>query len=225
MGWSKEYFTASIGKKLIMSLSGLFLCFFLISHLSGNLLLFAGDDGLLFNAYSAFMSTNPLIRIVEIILFAAIFGHIIYAAIITIKNKKARKTGYEVSNAGDNSPWYSRWMGFLGMIILIFLVLHIANFFVAARFGDLPSDTNGNHDLFTVVKESFELWWYSLIYVLAMVALAFHLLHGVHSGFRSLGLGHRKYVPIIKGVAVFFALIFPIGFASMPIYFYLNSVL
>ncbi len=209
-----------------MSLTGLFLSIFLIAHLSGNLLLFVGRDA--FNEYSHFMATNPIIRIIEIILFISIIFHVIYAIVLTVRNRQARSVKYAVSNASENSSWFSRNMGVFGTIIFIFLVLHLGNFFVASRFEELPKVQleNGHkvEDLYTVVVTSFEQWWYTAIYVISMVVLAFHLVHGVHSAFRSLGLRHHKYIPLVKNIAVGFAIIFPTGFAIIPIYFFIDSL-
>ncbi|PSR05465.1 MAG: succinate dehydrogenase [Bacteroidetes bacterium SW_11_45_7] len=226
MGWTREFFASNIGRKVVMSLTGLFLSIFLIAHLSGNLLLFVGQQA--FNEYSHFMATNPFIRIVEIILFISIIFHVIYAIVLTINNRKARAVKYAVSNSSENSSWFSRNMGIFGTIIFIFLVLHLGNFFVAARFENLPKIALDNgqkvKDLYTVVVTSFEQWWYTAIYVIAMVVLGFHLVHGVHSAFRSLGLRHYKYIPLVKNIAIAFAILFPAGFASIPIYFFIDSL-
>jgi len=221
MAGRRSFINSSIGRKIIMGLTGLFLCIFLIAHLAGNMLLLMGDGGLSFNIYAHFMATNPLVRVIELILVVAIFWHIIEAAIITIKNNRARKIGYEVSNASANSTWFSRNMGIFGLFILIFLVIHIANFFVAARLGELPPDVNGNKDLYTVVFESFSNVWYVLFYVVSMAFLGFHLAHGVYSSFRTVGVSHKKYVPTLKFIAYFFAIVIPILYAVIPIYFYL----
>lgn len=226
MGWTKEFFASNIGRKVVMSLTGLFLSIFLIAHLSGNLLLFVGQKA--FNEYSHFMATNPFIRIVEIILFISIIFHVIYAIVLTINNRKSRAVKYAVSNPPQESSWFSRNMGIFGTIIFIFLMLHLGNFFVAARFESLPKIEldNGQEvkDLYTVVVTSFEQWWYTAIYVISMVVLGFHLVHGVHSAFRSLGLRHYKYISLVKNIAVAFAIIFPAGFASIPIYFFIDSL-
>jgi len=198
---------------------------FLIEHLAGNLLLLLGDNGLTYNAYSDFMAANPLIRIVEIVLFLSLIYHPVEALILTLRNKRARPKGYKVNHPEENSTWYSRNMGILGLIILAFLVLHLTNFFYKARFADLSLDVNGNKDLYLVVKESFETAWYSIAYIVCFLALGFHLLHGIFSGFKTMGLSHKKYVPVVKWLGVVLTVIFTVGFIAIPAYFLLNSII
>lgn len=225
MSWTKEFFKSSVGKKVIMSLTGLFLCLFMISHLAGNMLLYMNDGGLTYNAFSHFMAHNPVIRIIEVILFFSIIFHVVYAIILTRKNRQARGTRYAVFDGSASSSWFSRSMTFFGLVILIFLVLHIANFFIKARFGTLALDANGHDDLYTYVVESFATGWYAAFYFIAMVMLCFHLVHGVQSAFRTLGMRHKKYLPVVKFLGLAFAVLFPMAFASMPAYFYLTSIL
>ncbi len=225
MSWTKDYFTSTIGRKFLMSITGLFLVFFLIEHLAGNLLLLLGDHGLTFNAYSDTMANNPIIRIVEIILFLSLIIHPVQALILTQRNRGARKTGYAVSKAGETSSWASRNMGILGSILFVFLVLHIANFFVSARFGDLGIDANGNKDIYTKVVDSFSMAWYSLFYIFCFLALGFHLIHGILSGFKTLGLSHKKYLPVVKSIGIILTVLFTIGFISIPAYFLINMII
>ena len=131
-------FSSSLGKKLIMSLTGLFLCTFLVVHLIGNLQLFKDDQGQAFNAYSYFMTSFPLIKVVSYLLYLSIIVHAVYALILTIGKNKARPVGYAYYNGKANSPWTSRNMGILGTIILIFLVVHMSNFWAQYHWGDLP---------------------------------------------------------------------------------------
>jgi succinate dehydrogenase / fumarate reductase, cytochrome b subunit len=131
-------FSSSLGKKLIMSLTGLFLCIFLIVHLIGNIQLFKDDGGQAFNAYSYFMTHFPPIKIVSYILYLSIIIHAVYALILTALKNKARPVGYAYYNGKANSPWNSRNMGILGTIILIFLVVHMSNFWAQYHWGDLP---------------------------------------------------------------------------------------
>ncbi|KAA9339122.1 succinate dehydrogenase cytochrome b subunit [Hymenobacter busanensis] len=221
MSWLSNALSSSIGRKIIMSITGLFLCSFLVIHLIGNLQLFKNDGGVAFNIYSHFMGTNPVIRTIEFVLLAGFVFHIYEAIALTGRNKAARgPQGYKVDNIGQNSPWQSRNMGLLGTIILIFLLVHLYNFFYRARFGDLDPDINSNDDLYTLVASSFKQWWYVLLYVLAQVALAYHLIHGFKSAFQTLGLTHRKYTPFITYFGYAFSIIVCAGFAAMPLYFF-----
>ena len=131
-------FSSSLGKKLIMSITGLFLCLFLVVHLIGNIQLFKDDGGQAFNAYSYFMTHFPPIKIVSYLLYASIIIHAVYALVLTINNKKARPVAYAAFKGEANSPWTSRNMGILGTIILIFLVVHMSNFWAQYHWGDLP---------------------------------------------------------------------------------------
>jgi len=227
MSWFTNALSSTIGKKVIMSLTGLFLITFLIVHVSGNMLLFKNDGGEAFNLYAEFMTTSPLIKIASYILYSGIILHVIYALILSVKNKQARPVGYKLANPNQNSNWRSRNMGVLGTIVLIFLVIHMRSFWYEMHFGDVPIKSYSGvevSDLYTVVKAAFGEWWYSLLYVLAMVGLAFHLVHGFWSAFQTLGLSHKKYTPFIKTVALIFAIVVPVLFASMPVYFYIQSL-
>jgi succinate dehydrogenase / fumarate reductase, cytochrome b subunit len=138
MGNYAKTFSSSLGKKLIMSLTGLFLCIFLVVHLIGNIQLFKDDGGQAFNAYSYFMTHFPPIKIVSYILYLSIIVHAVYALIVTRDNSKARPVGYAYYKGSANSPWTSRNMGILGTIILVFLVVHMSNFWAQYHWGDLP---------------------------------------------------------------------------------------
>lgn len=207
---------SSVGRKLVMALSGLFLCAFLVEHLYGNLLLYANDNGAAFVEYSHTMVHSLLIRIVEIILFAAIIVHVVQAINLTFQNKKARPVRYAVNKAADNSTWFSRNMGLTGSLILFFLVVHIKTFFVSYRITGLPEGQNVS----MIVKEAFEQGWYSALYVVSVVFLGFHLNHGFQSAFQTLGLNNKKYAPLLKALGTGFALLITLGFASFPILFY-----
>jgi succinate dehydrogenase / fumarate reductase, cytochrome b subunit len=227
MSWFTQALSSNIGKKVVMSLTGLFLITFLIVHVSGNLLLFKDDGGEAFNLYADFMTTSPLIKAASYILYAGIILHIIYSLVLSIKNRSARPVGYKLSQAKDNSSWKSRNMGVLGTIVLIFLIIHLRSFWYEMHFGNMPTEVYAGEtvkDLYTVVKASFSQWWYSSLYILAMVGLGFHLAHGFWSAFQTLGLNHRKYTPLIKKVGLAFAIIVPLLFGSMPVYFFLQSL-
>lgn len=216
-----DVFTSSLGRKIVMALTGLFLISFLIIHASGNTLLFYSDSGEAFNAYSQFMAHNPIIRTIEILLFAGFIMHIAQSLIITIKNKSARSKDYKVNKAGQNSNWYSRNMGFFGMILLIFLLVHLADYFFESRFTDeIQLDKNGNINMYDEVAESFKNGYYSAFYIVCMIFLAFHLVHGFQSAFQSLGIRHSFYTPVIRVIGIFISIIIPAVFAAMPIYFY-----
>lgn len=224
MSWITNTLTSTLGRKLSMSLTGLFLVSFLIVHLSGNFLLFKGDDGQAFNLYSNFMSTNGLIRVLEIGLLLGFGIHIWTASILTRMNSAARPIGYAVQKTNEKVSWFSRNMGLSGSIVLFFLIVHLINFWFPYHYQEMPMlDIEGKtyKDMFGLVARIFhDEWWYSVLYLLALVLLGFHLQHGFASAFRTLGLEHKKYNPIIQSIGNLISIILPLGFATMPVYFW-----
>lgn len=227
MSWFTKAMSSTLGKKLIMALTGLFLIIFLVVHLSGNLQLLVDDEGRAFNIYAKFMTTNPLIKTTSFLLYASFLIHIIWALILTINNKKSRPIGYAKVRPSKNSTWSSRNMGLLGTIILIFLVIHMKDFWYVMHWGPITStvyDGQEYRNLYSTVEAAFSQWWYVAIYVVSMLALMFHLYHGFSSAFQTLGLNHVKYNRLIKVVGTLFAIIVPAMFAVIPIIFYLRTL-
>lgn len=223
MSWLSDTLTSTIGRKLVMALTGLFLIIFLIVHLTGNFQLLADDGGLAFNAYAKFMTTNPLIKITSYGLYAFILIHIIMSIAISRKNRAARPVGYDKVKGSANSSFSSRNMGILGFIILVFLVIHLKSFWYEMHWGAIPMDAEGNKDLFKVVEAAFAQWWYVALYVVCMIGLGFHLSHGFSSAFQSLGLNHKKYTPFIKKFGIVYAVVISAAFASIPLIMFFNS--
>jgi succinate dehydrogenase / fumarate reductase cytochrome b subunit len=216
---------SSIGKKIVMGATGLFLISFLIVHCFINSLIFFNDEGETFNTGAHFMGTNWLIRAMELVLFLGLILHSIQALLLTMENRKARPIGYAKFDGAANSTWYSRSMGLLGTLILIFLIVHLAHFWVKSRFTGLPGPDKGGHDdLYMVMHETFSNLWVVVLYSLAMISLAYHLLHGFQSAFQTFGLNHRKYTPFIKKFGVGFSIIIPVIFAAMPVTVYLGII-
>lgn len=218
MSKKSGFLYSSIGKKVIMGLTGLFLISFLAVHCFLNSFIFFNDGGVMFNEGAHFMATNWIIRAMEVVLMGGLLLHIIQALVLTLENRKARPIGYAKVNGAANSTWYSRSMGLLGTLLLIFLIIHLAHFWVKSRFTDLPIDESTGHDnLYIIMVETFKYMWVVIVYCLAMVSLAYHLLHGFQSAFQTLGLNHKKYTPLIKNIGVAFSIIVPLIFAAMPI--------
>ncbi len=212
---SKENFlSSSIGKKLLMGATGFFLITFLIVHVSINACIFVNDGGELFNAAADFMAHNMVIRIAEIGLFAGLIIHIIQALALTLANRKARPVKYAVQNGGANSSWYSRSMGVLGSLLLLFLVMHLKHFWVPTKIAVFSHE---EHNTFESLKEVFAQPINVAIYLVGVIALAYHLLHGFQSAFQTLGINHKKYTPLIKIMGVVFSIVVPLIFALMPI--------
>jgi succinate dehydrogenase / fumarate reductase cytochrome b subunit len=219
---AKGMFSYSVGKKLVMGLTGIFLILFLIVHCSINALVFLNDGGETFNAAAEFMAHNWLMRTLEIVLFLGFIIHIIQSLILTLENKKARKIGYAVSKANANSKWYSRSMGLLGTLILIFLIIHLKHFWVVSRFTD--HITSGEETLYEEMREVFSNPLAVTIYVLSMFSLSYHLMHGFQSAFQTLGLNHKKYTPVIKKLGIIYSILIPFIFALMPLAFYFGII-
>jgi len=224
MKWIIDLFASTLGRKLLMSLTGLFLISFLVIHLIGNLQLLKHDNGEAFNAYAHFMGHNTLIQTVSN--FAFILLHVLISLFLTMKNRDARgPEGYSGSPKKKSSIWASRNMGILGTLILIFIVVHLKSFWAESKFGDLKNATYGDEnygDLYALVVEWFDKGWYVALYVFCMCVLAFHLWHGFVSAFQTLGLRHQKYTPLITFVGKAFAIIVPGLFAWIPIAMYLH---
>lgn len=171
------------------------------------------------------MAENPIIRIMEIVLFAGLIIHAVQALILTIQNNKARPVKYVANNASANTKWYSRSMGILGSLLLIFLVVHLANFWVKSRITGLPGeDANGNENLYAVMQEVFRNVWIVVLYVVGVISLAYHLLHGFPSAFQTMGWNHPKYNRLILITGTAFSIIIPLIFAAMPISMYFGWI-
>ena len=221
MNW-KQYFSTSIGKKLQMSLTGLFLILFLLVHCYINAQIFYNDGGVRFNEAAHFMGTNFVIRTVELGLFAFLILHIIQGLLLWAKNRSRRSVGYTVSAGNKTSPWYSRSMALLGTLILLFLTIHLSKFWGPNRLSQTMG--NGELPLYTMMRDEFSNIWVVIIYICGNIALAWHLLHGFYSSFQTLGLGTYRYKGIIKGVGVAFSIIVPLIFIMMPIAFYMQWI-
>ncbi len=216
---------SSLTKKYWMALTGLFLCLFLVVHLAGNLTLLdiSPEGQLRFNAYSHFMTTFPVIKVVSYLLYASILFHAFDGILLAVQNRKARPQPYVKENRAANRSWASSNMALLGTIILVFLVIHMRSFWYVMHWGEIGMDSAGNKDLWTVTVSAFQNPLYTGFYVLCMAALAYHLLHGFQSAFQSLGLNHRRYTPVIRNVGVFFGVVVPVLFALLPVWLYLNA--
>ncbi|MGH1337663.1 MAG: succinate dehydrogenase cytochrome b subunit [Aureispira sp.] len=236
MKWIIDFLLSSLGKKLVMSLTGLFLCSFLIMHMIGNLQLFVPDGGLTFNAYAYFMTHNPLIKTISYGLYAGILLHAFQGILITMQNRKAKGGKYQGKDiSATKAKAASRNMAALGLLVFAFLGLHMVQFWGVMHFSTWPEngeilpgvqafDAAGNKNLYGLVSAAFAQAWVVIFYLVALVALALHLLHGFWSAFQTLGLSNTKYEPIIRGAGAGFAILIPLGFAAMPIFFYITSL-
>lgn len=225
MTW-KQVFTSTIGQKFIMGLTGLSLIAFLVVHVGLNATIWANDNGEMFNRAAHWMGGTVVIRILEVGLFAGILLHIIQGYILTAYNNSRRGTAYRV-NRGYGSKWYSRTMGLLGTLILLFLIMHISHFWWPSRIThDLPAVAyaEGHHDLYRRMLEVFEQPVVVVLYVLGCISLAYHLAHGFKAAFRTFGVHNSRYYAIIKATGYAFSIIVPLAFAMMPVSMYFGWV-
>ncbi len=228
MTW-KQAFTSSIGKKLVMGLTGMFLVSFLLIHVGLNACIWANDGGEMFNKGAHFMGSMVVIRIMEIGLFAGIILHIVQGYMLTAQNNSKRAVGYQVDYGNRGSKWYSRSMGLLGTLILLFLVIHIYHFWTPSRLGGMwgvhelheaEPYNNGSvlvHDLYREMLIVFESPLVVLIYVVGVISLCYHLMHGFHSAFRTLGVHNRRYATLIRNIGYGYAIIVCLAFIMMPV--------
>ena len=221
MNW-KNYFTTSIGKKLQMSLTGLFLILFLIVHCYVNAQIFYNDGGVRFSEAAHFMGTNFVIRSVEIGLFTFLILHIVQGLMLWARNRSRRTVKYAVNAGSKTSPWYSRSMALLGTLILLFLILHLSKFWAPNRMSQLSG--NGEKNLYEMMRDEFQTAWVVVIYVLGCISLGWHLVHGFYSAFQTLGMGTHKYKGLISSVGIAFSIIVPLIFALMPICFFFQCL-
>jgi len=221
MGWLLDRLTSSIGKKIIMAITGLLLILFLVVHLLNNLLLFVGPE--IFNSNVEMLEgIKPIIRVVEVVLLLIFVFHIYNALKLWYENKKANPNKYAVDASSENSTIYSRWTVITGVIILIFLITHLATFWRSFNFGVHP--VGDPHPFYSIIQDSFANPFIALFYFIVMIILGLHLNHGFQSAFQTMGWRNKKYTPIIENIGSAIAIIFAIGFASIPIFFYLASL-
>lgn len=225
MSWLSNFLASSIGQKLVMSLTGLFLIVFLVIHLIGNLQLLYDDGGQAFNLYAKFMTSNPVIGTISWGLYFFILLHAVQGMIVWRKNRAARNDRYAVKSR-STTTFASRNMAWLGIIIFIFLILHMWQFWFQMKFTDTLAmvEYTGHQgsvkDLYTIVAYTFNQPIFVAFYVVSMIVVGFHLHQGFQSSFQTLGLGHKKFTSLIKSIGVLYAIIVPLGFAIIPVYFY-----
>lgn len=213
---SQNYFFSSIGKKQVMAITGLGLCGFVISHLLGNLLILVGPDA--FNTYAHTLTSNKLIYVAEAGLVAMFVLHIILAATLRVQNSQARPVKYYLKRkTGKGETFASQTMIYTGLILLVFVVLHVMNFKYGTHY-DTTVNGVAMRDLYKLVIEYFSNPLYVAWYVFAMIAIGVHTSHGFQSAFQSLGLNHPKYTPRIKDASKIFGIVVAVGFSGLAIF-------
>lgn len=219
----KSKFT-TIGRKILMALSGLFLMLFLLQHMSINLLSVISPDD--FNMVSHFMGYNPLVQyaLQPVLIFAVVF-HFAMGFYLEYKNKEARTIKYAYDKPGATSTWMSRNMLYSGLVVLAFLGLHFYDFWIPEMsykyVQALPEDTTRylvelNHKFHDPVRVS--------LYVGSFVLLSLHLLHGFQSSFQTVGFNNKKYTPTLKKLGDIYAIAIPAVFIIIAVFHYLNPI-
>ncbi len=216
---------SSLTKKFVMAFAGLFLITFLFVHMGINLtVLLPSTDT--FNIAAHFMGTNILIKVFEVVLFGGFIIHMLYGVILQIQNWMARPQRYKVEGWSHTSP-FSKFMIHTAVIIGIFLVYHLLDFYIEAKFLGEVDDViiNGKtyHDLGAKVIAEFQLPAVVILYIISFLILGFHLHHGFQSGFQSLGLNHSKYTPIVKKLSLAVSVILTVGFTIIPLVIYFGN--
>lgn len=222
MGWLANFLTSSLGRKLLMSLTGLFLILFLVVHLMGNLQLLKSDEGQAFNEYTVFMTHNPLIKTISYGLYFFTLVHAFLGIYIARKNAKSKGTKPAVGFRAETVSWASKNMALLGILIFAFLMLHMGDFWLKMKLNQTEMINYGNGDiknLYTAVYASYSEWWIVIAYLVGLTALSYHLWHGFASAFQTLGLNHKKYTPAIEWLGKAYAIVIPLLFAIIPLYF------
>lgn len=214
MTW-KTLLTSSLGKKYLMGLTGFFLIFYLIVHATLNAFIFYNDNGETFNLAAGFMLHNYVVRVLEIGLFATFILHAVQGLLLWKQNRAARPVNYNKTDYPKEIKWYSRTMGWLGTFILLFLVMHLWHFWASTKnelyFG------GAEVNLYQQMKEIFTNPVWFTLYMIGLASLLFHLLHGFKSAFQTFGINNRRWLPIVKGIGVFYSIAICLLFASMPL--------
>jgi len=225
---SKSTFYTSIGYKVLMALSGLFLMFFLLQHLVINSLSVISPDA--FNEASHFMGTNPLVQFLlqPILIFGVVF-HFIMGFFLDLRNRKSRTISYAYNKPSANSSWVSRNMIISGLTVLAFLGIHFVDFWIpeiSTKYisGDMSGlYSNGEFRYFHELHEKFSALPRVIAYIVAFVFLSLHLLHGFQSSFQSVGVSTNKTRLTFYKIGTIFALIVPSGFIFIALFHFLTQ--
>lgn len=220
-----SFINSSIGKKFLISITGLFLISFLAVHLATNLFLFAGQES--YNLAAHFMATDKVVGFLEPLLAAGFLLHIVLTIFLTMTNQNVRPHKFSMVDQRKTSSWPSRNMFVLGGLILIFLILHLSNFWYKMKFGEMDYilyDDIMVQDAYSLVTGKFIIWWYVLLYVAGAVFLGMHLIHGFQSAFLTLGLYNEIWRGRLMLVGAIYAIVIASGFSVIPVYFLIGHL-
>jgi succinate dehydrogenase / fumarate reductase cytochrome b subunit len=213
------FFASTVGKKIVMAVSGLIMVGYVILHMAGNLQIFEGAARL--NNYSAFLHgpANEALWIIRAILIVSLVAHVVSAYQLTVIDRAARPVPY-VKREMQVATVASRTMRIGGVLLLLFIVLHVLHFTTLT----LQPAPLVEGDVYANVIASFRIWWVTLFYVIAMIALAFHLYHGAWSSVRTLGIERGRLDPFRRPVAIALAIIIWAGFTLVPVAVFFHLV-
>lgn len=220
-----KLFSSSIGKKVIMSVTGLFMVLFLVMHMSLNLTsIFDGKEGTVFNAVCEFMSL-PIVTIMTPILALGFVFHILYAFILSIQNLKARGgvKRYEVANKAAADSWAAKNMIWLGIIVLLGLGLHLTDFWAKMQLQELIPNGTPEANPLGLLRLTFGKWWITALYLVWFFAIWMHLTHGFWSALQTLGFSNNKWQKRTKGIGIFIVTVIMLGFAATAVAAYLKA--
>ncbi len=212
MGGLRGFYASTIGKKVVMGVTGLIWIGFVIFHSLGNLLVFRGPDAI--NSYSRFLkSTGELLWTLRAVLVVTVVLHVIAAVQLTRQSRAARPIGY-TRRESQVATISSRTMRWGGAVLLIFIVVHILHF----TTGTIrPAGVFSREDVYANVVLSFRIWWVTVFYVVAMVALGLHLFHGAWSSVRSIGVSPPSPQPLHRKISVVVAILVWAAFTAIPL--------
>ena len=219
---------SSLGRKLVMSVSGCFLVLFILFHMSMNVVAIANawgstPFGLNYDAICAFLGTNWYALAGTLVLALGVVVHIVYAFILTVQNRKARgNVRYSVTVTEKGVDWASKNMLVLGIIVALGLVLHLCNFWAKMQLVELRGEESANG--VALIAETFSQWYYVVLYLIWFVALWFHLTHGVWSMFQTVGWANDTWYPRLKCLSNIVATLVFLGFAAVVLTFFVLSL-
>jgi succinate dehydrogenase / fumarate reductase, cytochrome b subunit len=211
-----NFYTSSIGRKLVMASTGLFLMAFLIVHLGLNATLWADSNGALFDRTANLLRHNWGLHLLELLVFSGFVIHIWQGASLTLQNKAKRSTAYAVSPSFSFDP--AGFMGILGVVILAFLLLHLYQFWLPNLLGTNSDSEN----LSQLMRSTLSQSWVVVIYVLGCLAVAAHLWHGWRSAATTFGVSD-KYLQLLSIIGIISAIAVPLGLAAIPIALFFSA--
>jgi len=224
MSKTTSYFQTSIGRKQTVAITGLLLILYLIAHLAGNLLIFAGPN--VFNGYAGFLkSLRPGLYVIEVLLALIFLIHIFFTYMLVVDNVRARPKRYRINSQKSERSFATQIMPFTGTIILAFLFYHLWDFTFTPHDGAQSILPDGkNYGLYGLVYNAFSDPLHSTFYIIAMMCVGFHLSHGIESCCQTYGLANSKYMPTIRMFSQTFGVLVGWGFSMIPIYILVKNL-